>query len=81
MSFPRYGRYKDSGVDWLGEVPEHWEIQPLYRLGFEREEPNTGMVEENLLSLSFGRIIRKDIETSEGLLASRLLLSCSAQLA
>jgi type I restriction enzyme S subunit len=25
MSFPKYERYKDSGVEWLGEVPEHWE--------------------------------------------------------
>lgn len=25
----RYERYKDSGVPWLGEVPEHWEIKPL----------------------------------------------------
>ena len=27
--FPRYGRYKDSGVEWLGEVPEHWDVQSL----------------------------------------------------
>ena len=26
MSFPRYEAYKDSGVEWLGEVPEAWEI-------------------------------------------------------
>jgi type I restriction enzyme S subunit len=26
MSFPKYESYKDSGVEWLGEVPEHWEI-------------------------------------------------------
>ena len=26
MSFPRYPKYKDSGVEWLGEVPEHWEL-------------------------------------------------------
>lgn len=26
MSFPRYEKYKDSGVAWLGEVPEHWEV-------------------------------------------------------
>jgi type I restriction enzyme S subunit len=26
MSFPRYPAYKDSGVEWLGEVPEDWEI-------------------------------------------------------
>lgn len=28
MSFPRYPSYKDSGVEWLGEVPEHWELKP-----------------------------------------------------
>ena len=32
MSFPRYPKYKDSGVEWLGEVPEHWSVS---RLGFE----------------------------------------------
>ena len=26
MSFPRYERYKDSGVEWLGEVPERWVV-------------------------------------------------------
>ena len=26
MNFPRYPKYKDSGVEWLGEVPEHWEV-------------------------------------------------------
>jgi type I restriction enzyme S subunit len=26
MSFPRYPKYKDSGVEWLGEVPEHWAL-------------------------------------------------------
>jgi type I restriction enzyme, S subunit len=26
MSFPRYECYKESGVAWLGEVPEHWRI-------------------------------------------------------
>ncbi|MEL7069318.1 MAG: restriction endonuclease subunit S [Cyanobacteria bacterium J06581_3] len=26
MSFPKYEAYKDSGVEWLGEVPEHWDV-------------------------------------------------------
>ena len=26
-----YPAYKDSGVDWLGKVPEHWEVLPLKR--------------------------------------------------
>ena len=29
MSFPRYERYKDCGVEWLGELPEHWEVRRL----------------------------------------------------
>lgn len=29
MSFPRYHEYKDSGVEWLGEVPEHWDVKRL----------------------------------------------------
>jgi len=29
MSFPRYPKYKDSGVEWLGQVPEHWEVKRL----------------------------------------------------
>jgi type I restriction enzyme S subunit len=31
MSFPRYPKYKDSGVEWLGEVPEHWRTERLKR--------------------------------------------------
>ena len=29
MSLPLYPKYKDSGVEWLGRVPEHWKIKPL----------------------------------------------------
>lgn len=31
MSFPRYPNYKDSGVEWLGVVPGHWEVKRLKR--------------------------------------------------
>jgi type I restriction enzyme S subunit len=37
MSFPRYPRYKDSGVEWLGEVPEHWEVKRLRYLSIVRK--------------------------------------------
>jgi type I restriction enzyme S subunit len=29
MSFPRYPKYKPSGVEWLGDVPEGWEVRKL----------------------------------------------------
>jgi len=32
MKLPRYPKYKDSGVEWLGEVPEHWEICAIKRI-------------------------------------------------
>lgn len=32
MSFPRYEKYKDSGVEWLGEVPADWKTVPLKHL-------------------------------------------------
>lgn len=29
MSFPRYPEYKDSGVEWLGAVPGHWQVKRI----------------------------------------------------
>ncbi len=32
MKFKSYARYKDSGVEWLGGVPEHWDVIKLQRI-------------------------------------------------
>ena len=32
MSFPKYPKYKESGVEWLGDVPEHWDIVQVKRV-------------------------------------------------
>jgi type I restriction enzyme S subunit len=29
VSFPRYPKYRDSGVEWLGQVPAHWIVRRL----------------------------------------------------
>ena len=36
MSFPRYPEYKDSGVEWLGKVPAHWEVVKLSYLAISK---------------------------------------------
>jgi type I restriction enzyme, S subunit len=36
MSFPRYPKYKPSGVEWLGDVPEHWRVLSLGRIAVDR---------------------------------------------
>ena len=58
----------DSGVKWLGEIPEGWELVQLGSLFSEHKHKNIGLQSENLLSLSYGNIIRKDIATTDGLL-------------
>ena len=29
----KYSSYKDSGVEWLGEIPEHWEVKKIKHIG------------------------------------------------
>lgn len=59
---------KDSGMEWIGEVPAGWSVVLLSSIFSERKNRNNGQVESNLLSLSYGRIIQKSIDTKEGLL-------------
>lgn len=59
---------KDSGIAWIGEIPADWSITILSALFYERKCKNRGLVEKNLLSLSYGNIVRKSIESNEGLL-------------
>lgn len=49
--------------------PRDWSLNKLHRIFRVRKGyKNKGMQEDNLLSLSYGRVIRKNIETAEGLL-------------
>lgn len=68
MSVPGYENYRDSGVEWVDQIPSHWTTEPLWALAEECDRPNAGMIENNLLSLSYGRIVRKDINDNDGLL-------------
>lgn len=58
---------KDSGIEWVGQVPSHWEVRPFYSFASEVDHSNTGLKERNLLSLSYGRLVRKDMDRLEGL--------------
>jgi type I restriction enzyme, S subunit len=58
----------DSGVPWLGQVPSHWQIAPLFSVLKESYRSNQGMIEDNLLSLSYGKVVRKSLDSTDGLL-------------
>lgn len=59
---------KDSGIPWIGEIPKEWQVNMLSSLFDEHKQKNKDLAETNLLSLSYGKIVRKDINTKEGLL-------------
>jgi type I restriction enzyme S subunit len=62
-----YPAYRDSGVPWLGEVPEHWEVLAALAAYKPKLAKNTGMIERTVLSLSYGRIVVKPQEKLHGL--------------
>ncbi len=53
----RYERYKDSGVQWIGEIPEHWGCAKIRRLLRERvEKSEDGIGEPLSMSQKYGLI-------------------------
>ena len=43
----RYERYKDSGVKWIGEIPEHWEVKRFRFIFSENKNKNSKLLEKN----------------------------------
>ena len=59
---------KETGIEYASQIPVTWNMHPLYVYFGERKHKNSLGRENNLLSLSYGKIIQKDINTNEGLL-------------
>lgn len=59
---------KDSGIEWLGDIPADWKINNVFQLFTQVKNKNSDLQEQNLLSLSYGKIKRKNIDTTDGLL-------------
>ncbi len=63
----RYDAYKDSGVEWLGEIPSHWGVLPGLSFIYENKDRNKGMIRNTVLSLSYGNIRVKGEDELTGL--------------
>ena len=59
---------KPSGIQWIGDIPLEWNIAVLGRYVKQVKNKNSTLSEVNLLSLSYGKIKRKNINANEGLL-------------
>lgn len=56
----RYDKYKDSGIAWIGEIPEHWNIGYVGKYLNEVSNRNTSQKETNTLQFKMGEIISKN---------------------
>jgi type I restriction enzyme S subunit len=65
VTVSRYERYKDSGVQWLGDVPAHWETKSIRRL-FEIKKRIVGTLGFDVLSITQQGIKKKDTESNDG---------------
>ena len=63
-----YESMKESGIEWIGKIPATWKTHTLYQLVTQVKNKNSDLSEQNLLSLSYGKIKRKDINSNGGLL-------------
>ena len=56
----KYSSYKDSGVEWVEDVPSHWEVKKFKRVFYEIKKRSNP--ELNCGSISFGKVVYKDDE-------------------
>ena len=59
---------KDSGIEWIDNIPKHWEIRSIGNHYFQVKDKNLLSQEENLLSLSYGKIVKRNYHSADGLL-------------
>lgn len=64
----KYDSYKDSGIEWIDSIPKNWNAKPLFSIAEKNRAKNTNLQEETVLSLSYGNIIERDVESNFGLL-------------
>lgn len=66
-TFKKYPAYKDSGVEWLGEIPIGWSILSAKRFHKVRKELNRKRVCDNVLSLTLRGVVNNNLDKPEGL--------------
>ena len=49
----------DSGIEWVGKVPSHWQVSPIRTLFAEVKQKNVSLETSTALQFKMGRIVRK----------------------
>jgi len=62
----RYDSYKDSEVEWIGKIPNHWDLCKIKFLLKKRNEKNNPIITDNILSLSIKKGVTLQSEKPTG---------------
>lgn len=66
-SLPKYDKYKPSNVEWLGEIPEHWDtLANKYIFQLKKNLVGKKSGDYVLLSLTLNGVIKRDMENPQG---------------
>lgn len=57
-------KMKPSGINWIGEIPEHWEVKRLGSHFIENRHINSELTETEAYKFNYGSLIRKDIDVN-----------------
>ena len=60
---------KDSGIDWIGEIPNDWELSKIKYIFDEVKFTDFDHENTDLLSLTQKGLVRRDISNNEGQIA------------
>lgn len=61
FTFPRYDSYKDSGIDWIGEIPTHWSVKRNLGIFAERKETNHPELDLLSVTIEHGIILQSEV--------------------
>ncbi|RAP39489.1 hypothetical protein BYZ73_20245 [Rhodovulum viride] len=65
-AYPKYESYRDTGSDWIEDLPSHWEVQPVRANFAFRNEKNDPVITEEVLSLSIAHGVTLYSEEGRG---------------
>ncbi len=67
MKIEKYSNYKDSGIEWLGEMPAEWQLlSNKYIFNLKKNQVGKKSGNYVLLSLTLNGVIKRDMENPQG---------------
>lgn len=67
ITIKKYPAYKNSGVEWLGEIPEHWELLAnKYAFKLKKNQVGKKSNQYTLLSLTLNGVVKRDMDNPQG---------------